>query len=259
MPKQIPLTEFDMVTQPDYIQLIKAILPFMEYNMQRTVSTLIRANELKNTIQFYNSPANCNIFKTCSNSSGINFNTPITEILNNEKLINAVTTYCSGNIVNMINTYKSFSKMSDIVNMMDLFSNSSSANNTESTGNNPFGFNAGGNIFYSGGDIFNSGGNIFNAGGDSHNTENNNYNTENNRNSSNSNRAGSSTNSNGNNNLNILGNFMNSNQRDMYNEYIRKLDSLDLNHSYDDNDSDSSNNSNSEKNDSNNANSYGNN
>ena len=37
MPKQIPVTEFDILTQPDYIQLIKAILPFMEYNMQRRV------------------------------------------------------------------------------------------------------------------------------------------------------------------------------------------------------------------------------
>ena len=227
MPKQIPLTEFDMVTQPDYIQLIKAILPFMEYNMQRTVSTLIRANELKNTIQFYHSPANCNIFKTCSNSSGINFNTPITEILNNEKLINAVTTYCSGNIVNMINTYKSFSKMSDIVNMMDLFNNSASANNTESTGNNPFSFNTKGN---------------------SHNTENNSY-------SSSSDSTESSMNSTDNNNLNILGSFMNSNQKDMYNEYIRKLDSLDLNNSFDDNNSDSDNNSDDKKNISNNANS----
>ena len=28
---------------------------------------------------------------------------------------------------------------------------------------------------------------------------------------------------------NILNNFMNSNQRDLYNEYLRQLDSLDLN------------------------------
>ncbi len=52
MPKQIPVTEFDILTQPDYIQLIKAILPFMEYNMQRRVSALIRTSELKNTIRF---------------------------------------------------------------------------------------------------------------------------------------------------------------------------------------------------------------
>ena len=34
---------------------------------------------------------------------------------------------------------------------------------------------------------------------------------------------------------NILNNFMNSNQRDLYNEYLRQLDSLDLNFNSDDN------------------------
>ena len=177
MPKQIPVTEFDILTQPDYIQLIKAILPFMEYNMQRRVSALIRTSELKNTIRFYNSPANCNIFKTCSNSSGITFNTPINEILNNEKLMNTITTYCSGNIINMINTYRSFSKMSDMFNMMDMFNGSFNGNQA----NMDSGYSGDGNS------------------------------------------------------NNILNNFMNSNQRDLYNEYLRQLDSLDLNFNSDDN------------------------
>lgn len=34
---------------------------------------------------------------------------------------------------------------------------------------------------------------------------------------------------------NILNNFMNSNQRDLYNEYLKQLDSLDLNFNSDDN------------------------
>lgn len=188
MSKSIPMTEFDMITQPDYIQLLKAILPFMEYNMQRSISTLIRTSELKNTIRFYSSPVNCNIFKSCCNSSGINFNTPISEILGNEQLINTVKTYCSGNIVNMINTYRNLNKMSDMFNMMDIFNNSSSNN---SSSNND----------------------------EIHNDKNNNDGNNNYKSNSNSSI----------NTSDMLGNIMNSNQKDLYNEYIKQLDSLDFN------------------------------
>lgn len=186
MSKSIPMTEFDMITQPDYIQLLKAILPFMEYNMQRSISTLIRTSELKNTMRFYSSPVNCNIFKSCCNSSGINFNTPISEILGNEQLINTVKTYCSGNIVNMINTYRNLSKMSDMFNMMDIFNNSSSNN---SSSNND----------------------------EIHNDKNNNDGNNNYKSNSSINTS------------DMLGNIMNSNQKDLYNEYIKQLDSLDFN------------------------------
>ena len=188
MSKSIPMTEFDMITQPDYIQLLKAILPFMEYNMQRSISTLIRTSELKNTRRFYSSPVNCNIFKSCCNSSGINFNTPINEILGNEQLINTVKTYCSGNIVNMINTYRNLNKMSDMFNMMDIFNNSSSNN---SSNNND----------------------------EIHNDKNNNDGNNNYKSNSNSSI----------NTSDMLGNIMNSNQKDLYNEYIKQLDSLDFN------------------------------
>lgn len=186
MSKSIPMTEFDMITQPDYIQLLKAILPFMEYNMQRSISTLIRTSELKNTMRFYSSPVNCNIFKSCCNSSGINFNTPISEILGNEQLINAVKTYCSGNIVNMINTYRNLNKMSDMFNMMDIFNNSSSNN---SSSNND----------------------------EIHNDKNNNDGNNNYKSNSSINTS------------DMLGNIMNSSQKDLYNEYIKQLDSLDFN------------------------------
>lgn len=186
MSKSIPMTEFDMITQPDYIQLLKAILPFMEYNMQRSISTLIRTSKLKNTIRFYSSPVNCNIFKSCCNSSGINFNTPISEILGNEQLINTVKTYCSGNIVNMINTYRNLNKMSDMFNMMDIFNNSSSNN---SSSNND----------------------------EIHNDKNNNDGNNNYKSNSSINTS------------DMLGNIMNSNQKDLYNEYIKQLDSLDFN------------------------------
>ena len=196
MSKSIPMTEFDMITQPDYIQLLKAILPFMEYNMQRSISTLIRTSELKNTIRFYSSPVNCNIFKSCCNSSGINFNTPISEILGNEQLINTVKTYCSGNIVNMINTYRNLNKMSDMFNMMDIFNNSSSNNSSSNNSS-------------------------------SNNSSSNNdeiHNDKNNNDGNNNYKSNSSINT-----SDMLGNIMNSSQKDLYNEYIKQLDSLDFN------------------------------
>ena len=41
----------------------------MEYGMQKKLSMLIRANELKHTLSFYNSPYSCNTFKTYSFAS----------------------------------------------------------------------------------------------------------------------------------------------------------------------------------------------
>ena len=126
MAKQLPVTEFDILTLPGYLQLFKALIPFMEYGMQKKLSMLIRANELKHTLSFYNSPYSCNTFKTCSNSSGINANTSLNDILNNEAIMKTILAYCPDNIEQLINTYRNFSKMSDMFGMMDMFNNASS-------------------------------------------------------------------------------------------------------------------------------------
>lgn len=140
MAKQLPVTEFDILTLPDYLQLFKALIPFMEYGMQKKLSMLIRANELKHTLSFYNSPYSCNTFKTCSNSSGINANTSLNDILNNEAIMKTILAYCPDNIEQLINTYRNFSKMSDMFGMMDMFNNASSNefNNNNSNDNSEF-------------------------------------------------------------------------------------------------------------------------
>lgn len=140
MAKQLPVTEFDILTLPDYLQLFKALIPFMEYGMQKKLSMLIRANELKHTLSFYNSPYSCNTFKTCSNSSGINANTSLNDILNNEAIMKTIMAYCPDNIEQLINTYRNFSKMSDMFGMMDMFNNASSNefNNNNSNDNSEF-------------------------------------------------------------------------------------------------------------------------
>ena len=112
----------------------------MEYGMQKKLSMLIRANELKHTLSFYNSPYSCNTFKTCSNSSGINANTSLNDILNNEAIMKTILAYCPDNIEQLINTYRNFSKMSDMFGMMDMFNNASSNefNNNNSNDNSEF-------------------------------------------------------------------------------------------------------------------------
>lgn len=101
---------------------------------------LIRANELKHTLSFYNSPYSYNTFKTCSNSSGINANTSLNDILNNEAIMKTILAYCPDNIEQLINTYRNFSKMSDMFGMMDMFNNASSNefNNNNSNDNSEF-------------------------------------------------------------------------------------------------------------------------
>ena len=140
MAKQLPVTEFDILTLPGYLQLFKALIPFMEYGMQKKLSMLIRANELKHTLSFYNSPYSCNTFKTCSNSSGINATTSLNDILNNEAIMKTILAYCPDNIEQLINTYRNFSKMSDMFGMMDMFNNASSNefNNNNSNDNSEF-------------------------------------------------------------------------------------------------------------------------
>ena len=127
MAKQLPVTEFDILTLPGYLQLFKALIPFMEYGMQKKLSMLIRANELKHTLSFYNSPYSCNTFKTCSNSSGINANTSLNDILNNEAIMKTILAYCPDNIEQLINTYRNFSNNAS----SNEFNNNNSNDNSE--------------------------------------------------------------------------------------------------------------------------------
>lgn len=91
----------------------------------------------------------------------------------------------------MINTYRNLNKMSDMFNMMDIFNNSSSNN---SSSNND----------------------------EIHNDKNNNDGNNNDGNNNYKNNSSINT-------SDMLGNIMNSNQKDLYNEYIKQLDSLDFN------------------------------
>lgn len=56
MNKNYPiLTEFDRITLGNSTQLIKAILPFLDFNTQKMLAIFVRIQELKATINFYSS------------------------------------------------------------------------------------------------------------------------------------------------------------------------------------------------------------
>ncbi|MBM7012050.1 MAG: hypothetical protein UC316_00445 [Lactobacillus rogosae] len=110
-----------------------------------------------------------------------------------------IMAYCPDNIEQLINTYRNFSKMSDMLGMMDMFNNASGDNSFNNV--NSSGFN-------------NASSNEFNNNNSNDNSEFSNFNNN--------------TGSGGFNNINI-NNILNSSQKDMYNEYIKQLDKLDFN------------------------------
>lgn len=117
MPKIYPITEFDAMTLPATLQIFKSIIPFMDYDMQRSISTVIRANELIHTMNFYKSPANCKVFKSCSSDFRISRSSSIQEILSNENILSMVLRYCPEETENMLNQLKGFLSMSDLFNV----------------------------------------------------------------------------------------------------------------------------------------------
>ena len=74
------LTEFDVATSSKELQMLKAFIPFVDTNLQRTLALCIRLFELINTLDFYNH---------------INANCPLTRINKDKKAIfNEIKKYC---------------------------------------------------------------------------------------------------------------------------------------------------------------------
>ena len=113
--KELPITEFDMQTLPQFIQLAKAILPFMEFNTQQTLSPLLRAYESLR-------------IAACSAKPHLSLNSPIQDILSDENIMNVVLTYCPDNFKNILSNFKNYNKMSDLFNIL----------NRDQNGNNSF-------------------------------------------------------------------------------------------------------------------------
>lgn len=115
MAKKLPITPFDLITLPQSMQMFKAIIPYMDYNLQKNLSMLIRMNEFEQTMHFYNSPHSRNAFKSCS--SNISFNSgSINDFFSNPEIVNSILIYCPEKYASMINNFRNFSTMSDLFN-----------------------------------------------------------------------------------------------------------------------------------------------
>ncbi len=117
-----PLTEFDIVTIPPSFQMMKAMLPFLDINLQKNLSLIIRFMELKQTIDFFNYASNITSMshsnKTIS-TDGENSNF-LLNLLNNEDFMNSIAPYLPENYKSMISGFKMFSSMSELFNQSNM-------------------------------------------------------------------------------------------------------------------------------------------
>lgn len=129
MARNLPITEFDTLTINESMQMFKAMIPFLDYNLQKMLSIVIRMNEFQQTMNFYQNPTNCHQFSCCSNDHNFAAASSLNDLLSNEQFVNTVLQYCPEQYASMFQSFQQFSKMSDIMNMMN-------------TGNDYFGPNA---------------------------------------------------------------------------------------------------------------------
>lgn len=120
MANELPLTEFDRITLNQTLQIFKAMIPFLDYPLQRTLSLFIRMNELKQTMQFYSSPQNLSSFSTCNFNGSRQTIHSINDLLKNEQAIDTILKYCPEQYASMLRSYRQFSRMSDLFNMMNI-------------------------------------------------------------------------------------------------------------------------------------------
>ena len=116
--KELPITEFDMLTLPQYIQLAKSIIPFMEFGTQQTMSALLRAYEFSCTMNYYNRPESLRM-AACSTKPHLSLNSSIQDILGDERIMSTVLKYCPDNFKNILGNIKSYNKMSDLFNILN--------------------------------------------------------------------------------------------------------------------------------------------
>lgn len=109
MKKNCPLlTEFDQITLGNSTQIMKAVLPFLDFKTQKMLSMFIRIRELIATVEFYRSNA------------AVAFSREHAGGLTQSDLMCALKTYCPDMNLDMIDNFNNFMQME---NMMSAFQN----------------------------------------------------------------------------------------------------------------------------------------
>ncbi len=216
MANKPPLTEFDIVTIPSSFQIMKAMLPFLDINLQKSLSLIIRFMELKQTIDFFNYASNI----TSMSNSNKNISTDneksnfLLNLLNNDDFMNSIAPYLPENYKSMISGFKMFSSMSDLFNqnnmdISDLLGKymggaASSSDNTSPANTNE------------------------NNQENLNNQENNTQDSENNSNNNDSGQTRQRQPSEADKGFSIFSNAMNQEQQKLFDDYLKQLDDLNL-------------------------------
>lgn len=210
-----PLTEFDIVTIPSSFQIMKAMLPFLDINLQKNLSLIIRFMELKQTIDFFNYASNITSMSNSNKSiSTDNENSNfLLNLLNNEDFMNSIAPYLPENYKSMISGFKMFSSISELFNQ----------NNMDVS--DLLGKYMGGFAGTTANTSKNNQENTVNQENTPQDVENNNENNFNNNDSEQSRQVPPSEADKG---FSIFSNAMNQEQQKLFDDYLKQLDDLNL-------------------------------
>ena len=98
----MPMTEFDIITTDDTTQMMKAIIPYIDFPLQKNMAIMIRIKELQDTIRCYSS-SQCIFLNKASCGSN--------------DMMDALCKYGPPDIASGINTIRQMSQFSDIMKM----------------------------------------------------------------------------------------------------------------------------------------------
>ena len=109
------ITEFDIATTSQEIQMLKAFIPFVEPSLQRTLAICIRLFELINTLDFYN-----HMGEDC----------PLNRKTKDKKAIfNEIKKYCPKENMEMFEMMSNMDNISEYLKMYQAMSTPSKENN----------------------------------------------------------------------------------------------------------------------------------
>lgn len=97
----MPMTEFDMATLDDSTQMMKAIIPYLSFPMQKSMAVMVRIKELTDTIRCYNQG------RVFPDKSGAG----------QAEMLSALGRYCSPDIQNSINMMNQMMQFSNVMNL----------------------------------------------------------------------------------------------------------------------------------------------
>ncbi|GEM_PF-206869 len=115
MEKNPPITTFDMLSTNPFLQLFKAMLPFFDFPTQKKMAYLVRIQELQQTFAFYQNLQNAHAIRSCVSSPIMSANKSLSELLEDENFIQAVLPYCPAPYRSILQNYKQFSKVSELM------------------------------------------------------------------------------------------------------------------------------------------------